>query len=260
MRIIFTLFLFAVTKIAAAQIMISGNVLDKSKINYVEAVRVISTGGKIAITDSLGHYNIVANKGDSLYFVYNNKPTQKFPVNTIANIAQFDISIHLNIKSDYKVLKEVVVFSKSYKNDSLENRQQYGEVFSFHKPRVETSIGPGGSVGMDANELINMFRFKRNKRLKKFQERLEAEEREKYVNYRFNKTFVRRVTQLKGASLDTFLVWYRPTYEFASGSSEIEFNQYVLNASYHYKKMMPQAVPLPEKVLPKVDAKKEEGN
>ena len=65
---------------------------------------------------------------------------------------------------------------------------------------------------------------------------LSGAHKEKYVNYRFNKIFVRRVTQLKSPLLDTFLVWYRPTYEFASTSSELDFNQYILNASYHFKK------------------------
>jgi hypothetical protein len=239
LRIFFTLLFFCIyTTHAYTQVKVSGTVLDKSKINYVSGVSVISTSGKITLTDSLGHYNINTNKGDSLYFVYNNKPTQKFSVSTIPNTAQFDISIHLSVKSNYKVLKEVIVFSNGYKRDSLENRENYGEVFSYHKPRIETSITPGGGVGMDANELINMFRFRRNKRLQKFQERLENEEKEKYVSYRFNKTFVRRITQLKGVSLDTFLIWYRPSYEFASTSSLIEFNQFVLNASYYYKKIM----------------------
>jgi hypothetical protein len=239
LRIFFTLLLSTFfTAIAFTQIIVSGTVLDKSKINYVEGVQVISTGGKISFTDSLGHYTITAKKGDSLYFVYHTKPTQKFDVGTIPNPEQFDISLHLNVKSKFTVLKEVIVYAKNYKSDSLENRQNYAEVFSFQKEGIGTSIAPGGGVGLDANALINMFRFKRNKRLRAFQQRLEEEEKEKYVNYRFSKTFVRRITQLKGAALDTFLIWYRPSYEFASTSSLIDFNQYVLNASYHYKKIM----------------------
>jgi hypothetical protein len=221
-----------------AQTTVSGIVLDKSKTNYVEAVSVMTTSGKVTFTDSLGRYSIATKKEDSLYFVYNNKPTQKFAVGTIPNPDQFDISIHLNVKSRFTVLKEVIVYTKTYKTDSLENRQNYAEAFSYHKPRIETSIVPGGGVGLDANELINMFRFKRNKRLKKFQLMLEAEEQEKYVNYRFSKKFVKRITQLTSPALDSFLIWYRPSYTFTSTSSEIEFNQYVLNASYHFKQIM----------------------
>ena len=221
--------------------------LDNSKRNYVEGVRVVSTAGKLAFTDSLGHYSISAKKEDSLFFVYGNKPTQKFSVSKIVNVDEFDISLPVAVKTKYSMLKEVVVFSKNYRQDSLDNRSTYGDVFAYHKPRVETSITPGGGVGMDADELINMFRFKRNRRLKAFQKRLEAEEQEKYVDYRFNKIAVRRITQLKGAALDTFLVWYRPSYLFAASSSEIVFNQYVLNASYQFLKITGEA-------------KKEEGN
>jgi plasmid maintenance system killer protein len=238
LRFLFTCVIFFATNYASAQLVVSGSVLDKSKINYVEGVRVFSTGGKIAITDSLGHYSINVNKTDSIYFVYNAKPTQKFAINNIPNTYQFDISLHLNVQSRYSVMKEVVVYSKNYKQDSAENRQTYAEVFNFHKPRFETSIVPGGGVGLDANELFNLFRFKRNKRLKKFQERLEADEQERYVNYRFNKTFVKRITQLKAANLDTFMVWYRPSFLFTIEASEVDFNQYILNCMYQYKRII----------------------
>lgn len=255
MRLIFTsvvVYFFSLG--TSAQIVVSGTVLDNSKINFVEGATVMSTGNKITFTDSLGRYSIQTNNGDSVYFVYNNKPTQKFAVNKIPNANQFDISLHISVKSKYGILKEVVVYSKNYKQDSLENRQNYGEVFSYRKNGVGTSIGPGGGVGLDANELINMFRFKRNKRMKAFQKRLEADEEEKYINYRFNKIFVRRITRLNGAALDTFMVWYRPSYEFTSISNEIEFNQFVLNASYHYKKMYPDVET--KKQLPKMEVKK----
>ena len=237
MRIIFTfiLLLFCIFS-AIAQITVSGTVLDNSKLNFVEAVGVMSTGGKIAVTDSVGKYSIQTAENDSLYFIYNNKPTQKFAVNKIPNTAQFDISLHIPVKSRYSLLKEVVVYSKNYKQDSAANRENYGEIFSYKKQGFQTSISPSGGVGLDANAIINAFRFKRNKRLKAFQQRLEEDEKEKYVNYRFNKIFVRRITQLQSPALDSFLVWYRPSYEFASTSSEIEFNQYILNASYHFKK------------------------
>ena len=214
----------------------SGNVLDKGKLNLVPDVKVVSTGGTMSMTDSMGRYTIIVKPGDSLYFVYNNKPTQRFPVDKISNSAQFDVSLHVFVNSKYTVLKEVVVFSKTYKEDSLENRQTYSDVFEYKKPGISTSINPGGAVGADVNELINFFRFKRNKRLKAFQNRLEDQEKERYVNYRFNKITVGRITGLKSPQIDSFLVWYRPSYEFAAAADEIAFNQYVLDAYYQFKK------------------------
>lgn len=214
----------------------SGNVLDKSKLNLVPEVKVISTGGTMSMTDSMGRYTIIVKPGDSLYFVYNNKPTQRFPVDKISNSAQFDVSLHVFVNSKYTVLKEVVVFSKTYREDSLENRQAYADVFEYKKPGISTSTAPGGMAGADVNELINFFRFKRNKRLKAFQNRLEDQEKEHYVNYRFNKITVGRITGLKPPQIDSFLVWYRPSYEFTAAADEITFNQYVLDAYYQFKK------------------------
>lgn len=235
-KILPLLFFLFTGNIVRAQFTVSGNVLDKGRINLVPDVKVVSTGGMFAMTDSMGRYSIPVKQGDSLYFVYNNKPTQKFPVNKIANPIQFDVSLHVFVNSKYSVLKEVVVFSKTYREDSLENRQTYADVFEYKKPGISTSITPGGGVGADINELINVFRFKRNKRLKAFQNRLEAQEKERYVNYRFNKIVVGRITGLRSPQVDSFLVWYRPSYEFAAAADEITFNQYVLNAYYQFKK------------------------
>jgi hypothetical protein len=132
----------------------------------------------------------------------------------------------------------VVVFSKSYKQDSLENRQTYADIYDYKKPGISTSLTPGGGAGADLDELINIFRFKRNKRLRSFQQRLETQEQEKYIDYRFNKLFVKRITGLDGILLDSFLVWYRPTYEFARNSGELIFNQYILNAYYQFQKLI----------------------
>ncbi len=203
---------------------------------------VVSSGGKFTTTDSMGRYKIVVTENDSLSFIYQNKPTQKFAVFQITDLRQFDISLHVNVKSGYRTLKEVVVFSKSFRQDSVENRELYGDIYNYRRPTIRTSISPGGMAGADVNEIINMFRFKRNKRLKAFQNRLEQQEQDKFVSYRFNKKFVGRITQLKGAELDTFMVRYLPTYEFASTADEVTFNKYILNASYAYKfqKLKPQ--------------------
>ena len=231
------LFIFFSVPGVHAQFTISGTVLDSSKINYVENVRVVSTGGMFAITDSLGRYSVMAGEADSLIFYYNNKPTQKFIVKAIPDPAHFNISLRINVKGKYHVLNEVVVFSRSYKQDSLENRQAYADIYDYKKPGLSTSITPGGGVGADVDELINIFRFKRNKRLKAFQQRLELQEQEKYINYRFSKLFVKRITGLSGSLLDTFLVWYRPDYEFTRSSDELVFNQYILNAFYQFQKL-----------------------
>jgi hypothetical protein len=265
LRFIFTfIFLILSTVTTFSQIVVSGNVVDKSKLNYVEGVRVFSTSNKITITDSMGRYAITVGKKDSIYFVYNGKPTQKFAVATIPNNSQFDISIHLNVKGKHSVLKEVIVYSKYYRYDSLENRETYARIFNYHKPRLETSYTPGGAAGFDANELFSLFTPKKNKRKQKLLDMMLRNEEEAYVNYRFNKNFVRRITQIKGPALDTFMTLYRPSYFLINTSTELQFNQYILNASYQFRRLRGEAAPAstiiddaelprPNGILPKKD-------
>ncbi len=171
-----------------AQLNVSGTVYELSG-SAVEFVRVESTGGMFSISDSSGKYRIPVNVTDSITFIYNNKPTQKFSVKDIKYPDQFDISLKISVQSRYSLLKEVKVYSRSYKQDSIENRAAYSDIFAYEKPRVKSVLSPGGVAGADINELANLFRFKRNRQLKAFQKRLEIQEEEKYVNYRFSKFF-----------------------------------------------------------------------
>ncbi len=220
-----------------AQFNLTGTVYDSTKINYVEGVKVESTTGAITYTDSIGKYSIRVTEADSVVFTFRNKPTKKFAVQAIPDPTNFNIWINVKVKSKFTTLKEVIVKANSYRQDSIENRNRYQDVFNHKSGKVGTSIVQGG-VGLDINDLINLFRFRRNKQLKAFRNRLEIEEKERYINYRFNKTLVTRITNLKSAALDTFMVRYRPDYEFVQLSDELSFNQYILNAWYHYKMEM----------------------
>ncbi len=231
----FLLLLFSAS--AKSQLTISGNVYDSTKTIPVKDVLIKSSNGTSAITDSTGHYAIVATDKDSLTFIYQNKPTAKFAVRQIENIGSFDISLHIRLSEKFKTLKEVKIYSKNFKQDSAENRQQYAKIFNYQKPGITlTSDSYTGAAGTDVNELINIFRFKRNRQLRKMQERLLEQEEENYINYRFNKTTVKRITRLDGKDLEIFIKEYRPDFEFAQRSSIPEFYQYILNASYQFKK------------------------
>lgn len=223
---------------AFAQYTLNGVVFDSSRINFVEGVLVLSTSGHTAHTDSMGRYSIPVAESDSVSFIFRNKPTQKFPVKGIPDFQHFDISLRVNVKSKYSTMKEVVVHSKTYRQDSIENRQTYADIFNYRKPHFETGTSPDGVAGLDVDEIINMFRFRRNKRIKAFQERLEMQEQEKYIDYRFSRTLVKRITALDSAHLDTFMLRYRPQYRFVSNASDAVLDQYILNCWYQYQALL----------------------
>lgn len=232
----FILFFFLFGDNVSGQFIISGTVYDSTKLYAVPGVIVKSTGGGATITDSLGVYHIAATEKDSISFYYANKPTQKFPVKSITNYNEFDISLQVRVFEKYRLLKEVKIFTKSYRQDSAENRVTYSKIFDYQKPGIKTTMSPGTPPGLDINELINIFRFRRNKQNLAFQNRLIAEEEDKYVNYKFTSTLIKRVTGLTGVSLDKYRLMYKPTYEFIITATELEFYEYILNTSYKFKR------------------------
>jgi hypothetical protein len=218
------------------QIIISGTVYDSTKLYAVPGVIVKSTGGGSTITDSLGVYHINTAENDSLAFYYLNKPTQKFPVKSISNYSYFDISLQVHVFEKYRLLKEVRIYGKNYKQDSAENRQSYSRIFDYQKPGLKSTYSPGGPAGLDINELINIFHFRRNKMNLVFQKRLIDEEQDKYVDYKFNNILLKRVTGLGGGALEKYKKEYKPPYEFIATATELEFYEYILKSAEQFKK------------------------
>jgi len=225
--------------VVPAQLTVTGTVYDSTRSIPVKDVLVKSTAGIITRTDSNGRYSIVASDADSLTFIYNEKPTARFSVRQIPDIAHFDIALHIRVTEKFRTLKEVKVYSRTYRQDSIENRLRNAKYFNYEKPGIALSNNSySGVTGLDLGEFINIFRFRRNKMMKKTQERLMAQEQENYINYRFNKATVRRITRLTGTQLDEFMRLYRPDFAFTSESNTVEFYQYILNASYHYRQQL----------------------
>jgi hypothetical protein len=216
---------------ARAQYTVKGTVFDSSRHYTIEAVSVMSSAGKITTTDSLGQYRIEVGEKDSIWFSFLGRPTPKYAVLKIADIRQFDISLNISLLTRGNVLPEVRIRTRIYKEDSLQNRKEYAKVFNYRKPNLEsmTSVNATGA-GIDVQELIRAFQFRKNRSMERFRERLLEEEREKFINHRFNKPLVRRLTGLDGASLDQFMLRYRPGFDFILNSSEYDFQYYIKKA------------------------------
>lgn len=229
--LVFLLLGFSVS--AFSQYKIRGIVYDSTHNIPMAAVTVLSTSGKGTITNSNGEYEIEVAEKDSIWFSYLNKPTVKFPVLTIANPFGFDISLKVSVP----VLKEVTVRQRDYRQDSIANRETYAKIFNYQKPKLK-AVTPsyGVAAGFDVNEIINAFRFKRNKSIQSFQKRLLQQERDKSVQHRFNKGLVVRLTGLKDAELDSFMTIFRPPYFFVMNAAEYDFQKYIKDSYERFKK------------------------
>jgi len=199
----------------------------------------MSTSGKGTATNDLGNYTIEVSEEDSIYFSYLGKPTVKFAVKSMPNPGGFDISLHVQSN----ILPTFLVMPPSYKFDSAQNREDYAKAFNYKKPGLgisTTPMGAGGAgVGLDLDQLINVFRFRKNKSMLGFQRRLIAEEEDNYIDHRFNKTIVKKITSLNGPDLDRFMKIFRPTYQFTQVTSEYDFYSYIKQAYLKYRAIFP---------------------
>ena len=215
---------------AAQYFKLSGIVYDSTRSYPLISVSVLSTSGRGTATDVFGRYEIDVKETDSVWFSYLNKPTIKYPVAKILDNSHFDIAIHVNVP----ILKEVIVKQRNYKLDSLQNRADYADAFNWQKPKLSPSIN-GGSVGFNLDEIIRMFQFRRNKSAASFRERLLNEEREKFIDHRFSKALVLRLTGLIGGERDSFMLRCRPSYEFCLYTGEYDFQLYIKQCYEAYK-------------------------
>lgn len=223
------------------QVLIKGTVYDRSQFRTMQGVSVIGTSGIGTTTDSLGKYSIKLSGGDSIYFSYLGKSTYKYPVKDIANTSELDMSIDVNIDT----LPSVYVRPKNYYLDSIENRQEYQKIFDYDGPggleNAKMGRGRGIGVGIDFDML---FDGKRNRRMLAFQKRLVEEEQDKYIDHRWTRYVVKRVTGLQPPALDTFMRQYRPGYEFVkSFETDWEFYEYILNSGRFFAKIWDQDHP-----------------
>lgn len=244
-----TVLLFTLPLLADAQQKweIEGTVFDFYNKSRVESVSVFSRSGGRATTDSMGRYSIPVRTGDSIWFSYLNKSTVKFAVDSIGNASSFDIGLHI----DARLLPDVKVKNRNYREDSIQNRRDYAKYFNFKKPGIALSSNPPSTytpgsltVGLDLDEFINMFRFRRTKHLQALQDRLLRDEQDKYITHRFTKRFVRQLTGLDSTNLDEFMNYYRPDYDVLLKMNDMELGYYIQLCNKQYAELKRRGTPL----------------
>jgi hypothetical protein len=230
--IFFFLLAFCSVEADAQQVTIHGTVFNMYKTRPLDGVSVVCSCGIGTTTDSNGNYAIRVNGNDSLRFSYLGRATQYFPVIMMNSTTGFDIALHVKPTE----LAEVRVAPKNYYLDSLQNRKDYEKIFNFKKPGLEISEGADGNAGLDLDALINMFNFKKNRRMLAFQKRLVEDEHDKFIDHRFTRYIVKKITGLTGDAADSFMFRYRPSYEFTKIASDYEFFDYIKLAYQDYKR------------------------
>lgn len=221
-------FIFFTSNGFAQKFELKGTVYDYFNHQPLYGVLVYCNTSGPVLTDTSGKFVISTTFHDSVWFSYFNKKTKKYLVDTISNKQNFEIALYV----DVAWLPGIKVNSRSYKEDSLQNRNDYAKIFNFKKPGIaiiptSPTYTPGFAMGFDLSEFINMFRFRRNNQLSSFQQRLIQEEQDKYINHRFTESLVVDLTGIDKKYLSGFMDYCRPEYYLLLSMNDLEFGFYI---------------------------------
>lgn len=235
-RILLLTVIFFITVCSFAQTkQVQGIVFGNIYRTPVPSVNVFTSSGNTTTTNKNGEYIIAVNSTkDSVWFRFLNKDTKKFSVDTISNPKDFEVRIYL---PDYykfdNELPTVRVTTRDYYKDSVQLREDYANIFNRKSPwkNLGSSIGPSnagnGGIGVDFDAIIGLFRFGYNHRQELYQKFALQVEQDHYIDHRFNKTLVEKITGLYDKERDDYMLQYRPEYSELLGMNDAQLSEYI---------------------------------
>ncbi|WP_343306123.1 carboxypeptidase-like regulatory domain-containing protein [Chitinophaga niabensis] len=194
-------------------VLVRGQITDpiKKTVLYPATVRNKNTNAK-AFSDNGGYYRINASKGDLIIVSFIGYVSDSFTVTNYAGTQVNDV----RLREQERFLPSVEVSGKwsPYQLDSLARAEEF-------KPFLETENrslvdkskrGPGqGGFGIVFSPFSRY--SQKEKDLRKFKKLYDEYNRQSYVDYRYSKAFVTRVTGLVGDSLLQFIYKYTPSHD-----------------------------------------------
>lgn len=144
-----------------------------------------------------------------------------------------DYPVYMEPKA--QTLRAVEVGSLSnYQLDSLARREEYSWVYDHGTPPRLERKRTGDGVGVSLNIFRNA--SKEDQDREKLKKRLMREEEEHYIDFRYSRDYVSRLTKLKGDSLQQFMMHFRPTYDYCRKAANVDILVYVNDSFKKYMK------------------------
>jgi hypothetical protein len=215
---------------------ITGVVLDKSTQQAIAGASV-TFEGRTTGTNVMGIFEINARSVNDTLKV---TETGYKPIAVL--ITKNNLNIRIELESSTISLNNVNIFgTHSFKLDSLANRDEYAKQFNYTPPKLKDVIGlptgdrPGQLLSIDVLALVRYLTYKSTTDYK-FKQVLIRDEHEQFVDEKFNRGNVSRITKMKGDTLLSFLATYRPTYEFVLKSTGYDMEIYIAQSFAKFKK------------------------
>ena len=222
---------------ALAQALVSGNIKGNSELLFSATIQNISQH-RVNTSDLGGNYKIQAGIGDTVIFSHLGYISDTVVVNSTMFIER--LPIELKVKISNLATVDVNEMSK-YELDSLSRREDYDYIFKNknNKPLWDNKLS-GDGRGVNFSPIGHWSSEEKQKR--KLKERLERDDREEFIYYKFSRR-VPKLTGLQGDSLLQFINKYKPTYEYCLHATSLDILLYINDRLVLFKKKNAKSLP-----------------
>jgi hypothetical protein len=216
-----------------AQQFLTGKVFKKNSTEFLQSVSIHNiTEQRYDLSEEDGSYRIQAAPGDHISF--SSVGYKADTITVTASLLTADCPIYLDIRAQTLQAVRVGEFS-NYQLDSMDRRKEYEWVYD-HDNTSKVAKDRQGADGVGVT--FNVFRNTSSaaKQRIRLEKRLEKEEEDFYVDSRYNKDYVAKITHLKGDSLKEFMTRYRPSYDYCRKAANVDILIYINDSYKQYMK------------------------
>jgi hypothetical protein len=215
----------------SAQQFLTGKVRKQASTEILVSVSIYNTTlRKHDLSEENGSYRIQAAPGDRV--IFSNVGYRSDTLIITTEMLSGDYPINMEPKA--QTLQAVRVGELSnYQLDSMARRQEYAWIYDHGEQKLVEKERKGDGVG------INLAIFRHSSSIDKQREglkkRLMQEEKDDYIEYRYSRDYVAKLTHLQGDSLFRFMRDFRPTYEYCRKAATVDILVFINDS---FKKFM----------------------
>jgi hypothetical protein len=216
-----------------AQQFLTGKIYKANSTEHLQSVSIHNiTQQRYDLSEEDGSYHIQATPGDHISFSSVGYVADTVTVN--ASILTAAYPVYLEIRAQTLKAVRVGEFS-NYQLDSMDRRKEYAWVYD-HENTPHMAKDRQGADGVGVT--LNIFRNTSTaaKQRIKLSKRLEKEEEDYFVDSRYNKDYVAKITKLKGDSLGDFIRRFRPSYDYCRKAAPVDILVYISDSYKTYMK------------------------
>lgn len=227
---------------------VDGIVFDKESKDRIATVIVHNiTAGTSVFNNLKGEFTIAAQTGDVLVFSRAEYHSDTLKVQNNFHLAVYMAPLAIRLR-EVTVHDTALTPAKRLAATKHEFSKAYGPL--AYNDYLSTSPGSGAGLSIDA--IYNSL-SKSGRNAERLREIIQTDYEQNAIDYRFNRTYVGKITGLTGEKLTAFMRRYRPGYYTVSTANEYEFVAMIRNNLRRFMRNQ-RLYNLPELVTPPVSS------